>query len=286
MKDFFISYSKSDRDWAVWIASHLEANGLKTVLQDWDFMPGSNFILRMHQATKDTKRTIAVLSQEYLKSLMSQPEWAATLLTDPTGEQRRLVPVRVKECKPDGLLAAICYIDLVGLSQVDAETILLQGLTQERLKPSNPSPYPGHFMDKSPKYPGSGNFQSSNEKTMGEKQLASVSKIIDCPYCDRTGEENHLYRTICRVCGGDVEIKITFPPDSKPVSCGYCGGTGKENKLYGTVCRICNGIGVNIIKKSAKQCRRCNGSGKENQLYGDVCQLCKGIGYKLMPSSE
>lgn len=240
----------------------------------------------MHQATKDTKRTIAVLSQEYLKSLMAQPEWAASLVTDPTGAQKRLVPVRVGECTPDGLLKAIIYIDLVGLSQVEAETILLQGLTQERLKPSNPPPYPGHHMHKSPKFPGSGNFQSSYEKTDGENQLTDGSKIINCPYCDGTGEENHFYRTICRVCGGDAEIKITFPKDSKPISCAYCEGTGKENKFYGTVCRICNGIGVNIIKKSAKQCRRCNGSGKENQFYGTVCQLCNGIGYKLMPSSE
>ncbi len=41
-KDFFISYNKADRPWAEWMAWQLEAEGYTTVLQAWDFLPGSN----------------------------------------------------------------------------------------------------------------------------------------------------------------------------------------------------------------------------------------------------
>jgi hypothetical protein len=58
MKHFFISYNKADRQWAEWIAWALEEAGYTTVVQAWDFGPGSNFVLEMHTAAKDTEHTI------------------------------------------------------------------------------------------------------------------------------------------------------------------------------------------------------------------------------------
>jgi len=100
MKDFFISYTGADLPWARWIAWELEAAGYTTILQDWDFQPGANFILEMDRATRETERTVALLSPRYLEALYTQPEWAARLVGDPKGSERRLVPVRIEECKP------------------------------------------------------------------------------------------------------------------------------------------------------------------------------------------
>lgn len=36
MKNFFISYNKADRQWAEWIAWHLEQTGYTTILRAWD----------------------------------------------------------------------------------------------------------------------------------------------------------------------------------------------------------------------------------------------------------
>src|SRR5437879_1576947 len=107
MKHFFISYNKADREWAVWIAWALEEAGYFTINQAWDFGPGSNFVLEMDKAAKDTEATIAVLSPDYLTAEYTQPEWAAAFVQDPRGKRRTLVPVRVRECKPDGLLKAL-----------------------------------------------------------------------------------------------------------------------------------------------------------------------------------
>src|SRR4030095_10033109 len=97
MKDFFISYNRADRTWAEWIAWQLEEADYKVIVQAWDIRPGGNFILEMHKAVRETERTIAVLSPEYLKAFYTQPEWAAALVQDPTGEKKKLLPVRVKD---------------------------------------------------------------------------------------------------------------------------------------------------------------------------------------------
>ena len=54
-RDFFISYNSADRTWAEWIAWHLEAAGYTTVLQAWDFVPGSNFVVEMDNAAKQAR---------------------------------------------------------------------------------------------------------------------------------------------------------------------------------------------------------------------------------------
>jgi hypothetical protein len=94
-RDFFISYTGVNRPWAEWIAVQLEAAGYSTLLQAWDFRPGSDFIHEMQQATSTGGRTIAVLSPAYFASKFSEAEWRAAFVKDPTGEQGLLVPVRV-----------------------------------------------------------------------------------------------------------------------------------------------------------------------------------------------
>ena len=144
----FISYNRADRDWAEWIAGTLETAGYKPILQAWHFRPGDNFVLRMQEATAQTDFTIAVLSENYLKSEYTQMEWAAAFAQDPTGQKRRLIPVRVAECTLTGLLLQVIYIDLVTLGEQDAERVLLDGIKPSG-KPAQPLPFPGKRVEPS-----------------------------------------------------------------------------------------------------------------------------------------
>ena len=160
MKDFFISYTKADKAWAEWIAWTLEEAGYSTVIQAWDFLAGSNFALEMQTAATIANRTIAVLSQKYLESTFTQPEWAAAFAQDPQGKKQKLVPVRIEACQLTGLLASIVYLDLVGLPENDARTALL-GAFSIRNKPASAPAFPGtrtpqaHGMSPTqPAYPG------------------------------------------------------------------------------------------------------------------------------------
>ncbi|HLL70112.1 MAG TPA: FxSxx-COOH system tetratricopeptide repeat protein [Pyrinomonadaceae bacterium] len=141
MKNFFISYNKADKNWAEWIAWILEEAGYSVVIQAWDFRPGGNFGIEMQEAAANTERTIAVLSENYLKAAFTQPEWAAAFVRDPQGKKRILIPIRVKECRPEGLLESTTYIDLVGLSEEEARKAVMEGL-KERGKPDEPPMFP------------------------------------------------------------------------------------------------------------------------------------------------
>ncbi|MDC8974669.1 toll/interleukin-1 receptor domain-containing protein [Mycobacterium marinum] len=142
-KDFFISYNKADRSWAEWIAWVLEAEGYTTVVQEWDFKPGGNFVVEMDNATKQCERTLAVLSQDYLDAEFTVPEWAAKFARDPKGLGRNLVPVRVAPCDIEGLLGQVIYCDLVGLDEEAARKRLLAQISPGRTKPAVAPSFPG-----------------------------------------------------------------------------------------------------------------------------------------------
>jgi hypothetical protein len=142
MKDFFISYNSADRQWAEWIASALVSAGRTVAIQAWDFVPGTNFVLEMHRALMECNKTIAVLSPDWLASVFTQPEWAAAFALDPTGTDRKLIPVRVRVCDPPGLLRAIAYCDLVGRDEGDARKTLLAAIQGTPVRPTL-VPYPG-----------------------------------------------------------------------------------------------------------------------------------------------
>lgn len=157
VKDFFISYNKADRTWAEWIAWQLEEAGYSTVLQAWDFRPGSNFIFDMQQATTHAARTIAVLSPDYLAAKFTVPEWTAAFGQDPTGERGTLLPVRVRECESKGMLPQMVYLDLVGVPETKAENILLTGVQRRRAKPAAAPRFPGtpqRSVINKPRFPG------------------------------------------------------------------------------------------------------------------------------------
>ena len=145
MRDFFISYSTKDAAWAEWIAWQLEAAGYTTFVQAWDFTPGHSFVERMQEGVSNSKRTIAVLSPEYLESRFTAAEWQAVFANDPTGERGALLPVRVRPCRPEGLLKPIIYVDFVGKSEAEARSALLRsvGAGGEERRPASPPAFPG-----------------------------------------------------------------------------------------------------------------------------------------------
>jgi hypothetical protein len=141
--DFFISYNHADEEWAEWVAWQLENADHTTIIQAWDFTPGSNFVLEMDRAARRARRTLAILSPHYLASRFTAPEWAAAFAADPDGTERRLVPVRIAPSSADGLLGQIVWIDLVGRDEDSARTELLTKLAPGRAKPTAAPPFPG-----------------------------------------------------------------------------------------------------------------------------------------------
>ncbi len=144
--DFFVSYTQADRGWAEWIAWLLEEARYRVLVQAWDMVPGSNWIDRMGEGVLAAERTVALLSAEYLSSVYGTAEWQGAWRGDPLGDERKLIPIRVRECSwPAGLLGHVVGIDLVGLGEAAARQRLLEGIETAalgRAKPAERPPFP------------------------------------------------------------------------------------------------------------------------------------------------
>ncbi|MEU0335368.1 TIR domain-containing protein [Streptomyces sp. NPDC006193] len=145
--DFFISYSPADERWASWIAWTLEEAGYRTVLQAWDFVPGTNFVDFMDRGVSESAAVIAVLSRNYERSRYGRMEWQAALRADPDAPERRLITVRVEDIPVEGLLATITYVDLVPVADGPAARDLLLTRVRQaldgRARPEARPGYPG-----------------------------------------------------------------------------------------------------------------------------------------------
>lgn len=195
--DFFISYNHEDEQWATWIAKTLEDSGYTTIIQAWDFKPGNNFILEMQKAVTNSHKTLLVLSKNYNDSAFCQPEWAAAIKLDPMGNDRRVIPVRIENITPSGLLSQIVYIDLCNLSEEDAKDSLIKGVRDDNLRKEKKVVFPRNDM----------RYAAVAEKKQPYKFIFTFNK--DCivePISART--KNNLREWFINGCVEDFEVII------------------------------------------------------------------------------
>ena len=133
MKNYFISYNHHDEAWAKWIDWTLRAEGYDTIVQAYDFPVGSNFVSNMDDALKEANHVLCVLTQQFLDSNWCKEEWTSAI--------DRLIPVRVADIKPNGLLEKRIYIDLFDLPEDKASEKLLAEI-QEKARPVTKPPFP------------------------------------------------------------------------------------------------------------------------------------------------
>jgi hypothetical protein len=150
--DFFVSFTGADAEWAEWIAGEAQSieneqgRPCEVLFQKWDFVPGTSWAAMIDKGVRESRRIIPVLSPTYLDECpFGAAEWQAVWRRDPNGVTRSVVPVRVRECDPDGLLGPIVYIDLVGQPADAARVALTSGLTAaiSGVRPRRTVEFPG-----------------------------------------------------------------------------------------------------------------------------------------------
>jgi tetratricopeptide (TPR) repeat protein len=185
--DVFVSYTQPDRAWAEWIAWELEDAGLRVVIQAWDFAPGSNFVAAIQEASSRASHTMAVLTSAYLGSWWTTQEWTAAFRQD------RLIPIRVEDIDPSGVLGTIGYVDLVGVRDPDAARVRVVGAIRRtgRDKPRVKPNYPAAAQDaeRGLRFPGSRgvwnvpplhnrHFTGRDEELSALKDALAVHRVV------------------------------------------------------------------------------------------------------------
>lgn len=196
MKDFFLSYTSHDRGWAEWIAWILEEAGYTVVIQAWDFKAGEDFVRLMNKALRETRKVIAVLSQEYFEAKYTNAEWRAAFAKDPDGRERLLLPILIRRCQLPPLLEARISVDLVGLGEEDATAMIIRAADESHGRPVSRPGFPGagvrmasdteNYKAVAKPYPGKPGARISPD--LGRKFRPDLGPIVS-KSCDRDEQE-------------------------------------------------------------------------------------------------
>ncbi|MDY6874679.1 MAG: TIR domain-containing protein [Chloroflexota bacterium] len=111
--DVFISYSQADREWVnEWLLPRLEQAGLRAAVDYRDFTIGMPRIENIERAVESSRRTVVILTPDWLASEWNGFEALLLRTTDPAARQRKLLPVLLKPCELPDLIASLEKADL------------------------------------------------------------------------------------------------------------------------------------------------------------------------------
>lgn len=123
-RDFFISYTKRDKPWAVWIADTLKANGYTSYCQALDIKPGDDFLEKMEEFLDNSANFIAVWSKGYSESRFCMREFRAAYNGLEKGWMGCLLPVRIDSHPLKRLYASLVHADWSDMGAASAETLM------------------------------------------------------------------------------------------------------------------------------------------------------------------
>ena len=130
--DFFVAYAAQDRAWAEWVAATLRNAGYVVELDAWDWIHGVNVSNALDEALQRAESVIALYSPAFFEwTRFTNDEWTAALHPGRSG-RRRLLPLRVSEVRPPGVLSTVGYLDLFGLDGQRAHEVLLAAVGGHR----------------------------------------------------------------------------------------------------------------------------------------------------------
>lgn len=76
----FISYAGPDKEWAEWVAWHLQENGYRVELDRWHWRTGDDFVTKMSRALDQASAVVAVFSPRYFEAgRYTEEEWTSAI---------------------------------------------------------------------------------------------------------------------------------------------------------------------------------------------------------------
>ena len=110
--DVFISYSHKDIYWMQsWLLPQLENTGIKACIDYRGFRPGASNIIEMQEAVIQSRRTLLVITPNYIESEWAEFENILAQSLDPAARERRLIPILREACELPLRIRGLTYVD-------------------------------------------------------------------------------------------------------------------------------------------------------------------------------
>jgi len=110
--DVFISYSSANKDWVRKdLLSALEQAGLKVCIDFRDFKVGKPAIKNMRDGILESRHTLLILTEAYLKSGWTEFESLISQTLDPANQKGRVIPMLKEKCNPSLEISYLTYVN-------------------------------------------------------------------------------------------------------------------------------------------------------------------------------
>ena len=139
--DVFISYSSKDKAWVRGeLLPRLEASGLRVCIDYRDFQPGAPSVTEMERAVLTSRKTVLVLTPDYVASAWTEFETLMLQTLDPAARQRRIVPLLKLRVELPLRIGYLSYVDFSDpQDEALAWTRLLNALGASDAPPNTPA---------------------------------------------------------------------------------------------------------------------------------------------------
>ncbi|MGK7909936.1 MAG: TIR domain-containing protein [Synechococcus sp.] len=118
--DVFISYSSADKKWVRGeLLTRLRKAGLRVCIDYEDFRPGAPAIKEMERAAMTSRKTLLVLTPNYLKSGWTEFERYLLQTQDPTNTELRLLPVLKEACDLPPSISYLSHVNFTDPEELD-----------------------------------------------------------------------------------------------------------------------------------------------------------------------
>ncbi len=120
--DVFISYSSLDKQWVRdWLKPRLEQESLAVCIDFRDFTIGPPSLVNMEEAVAESRKTILVLTPNWVESEWTNFESLLVQTRDPAGLRGTLLPVMLTDCQLPRRLEILTHADFRQKDNWDAE---------------------------------------------------------------------------------------------------------------------------------------------------------------------
>jgi hypothetical protein len=192
--DAFIIYSHHDKEWVQgWLLPQLEAAGLRICIDFRDFEPGLPSLVNIENAVEHSRKTLIVLTPDWVKSEWTTFEGLLIQTGDPAGRRARMIPLMLKPCKPPKRIAMLTYLDFTQPSGVEFQFGRLVLAVRGEPIPDSPRPVSESLGIPSPRERG--------EDTPG------ISRKTDL--------EQHVRESYGLIREYEAKIQVEYDPQAK-----------------------------------------------------------------------